>query len=265
VEGVSYSDGRITIRRIGPSDLKADLEAKGDEQIDWLWEPGQREAWESMNPEAQREHARQTLQSACDSFGPGPKWIFAVDTTSDQYVAYVDCDLANDRVPFGQANISYSAHPAHRGHGHVSGAVRLVVWFLEENTTAVEAHIIVDSENLASLRVARSVGAIPTDTWTNEQGRMMIRHVLVLPRGGAQPPDWGARTESAFGTVHGRTCPDRCPYGSRDVAKRDTAEHARENCLSAVETLGARPDLFASRRSIAAIRKYTIVALDPSM
>jgi RimJ/RimL family protein N-acetyltransferase len=184
---VSYSDGRITIRPLRASDLEADLEAKDDEQIDWLWEPGQRESWESMTPEERREHARQTLQNAYDSFGPGPKWIFAVDTTSDEYVAYVDCDLANDKVPLGQANISYSAHPAHRGHGYVSRAVRLAVRFLEENTTAVEANV--DSENIASLRVAKSVGAKPTETWTNEQGRTMIRHVLILQRRVALPHD----------------------------------------------------------------------------
>ena len=31
--------------------------------------------------------------------GSGPKWTFSVDTTEVPYVAYVDCDLANDRVP----------------------------------------------------------------------------------------------------------------------------------------------------------------------
>ncbi len=184
VDEVSYSDGRITIRPLKVTDLDADLVAKDDEQIDWLWEPGQRESWESMSPEEQREHARRTLQHAHDSFGPGPKWIFAVDTTSAEYVACVDCDLANDKVPHGQANISYSAHPAHRGHGYVSGAVRLAVQFLAETTTADEAHIIVDAENLASLRVARSVGAEPIETWMNEQGRTMVRHVLVVPRQG---------------------------------------------------------------------------------
>jgi RimJ/RimL family protein N-acetyltransferase len=183
VERSSYSDGHLVIRPLRVSDLDADLEAKDDAQIDWLWEPGERESWESMTPEEQREHARQTLQRAQESFGPGPKWKFAVDTTSHGYVAYVDCDLANDHVPSGQANIAYSAHPAHRGHGYVSGAVRLVVRFLEENTTAAEAHIIVDSENVASLRVARSVGAVPTETWTNERGRVMIRHVLLLNQG----------------------------------------------------------------------------------
>jgi hypothetical protein len=54
----SYTDGRLTIRRLQVSDLDADLEAKDDEQIDWLWDPGHREAWEAMTPDEQREHAK---------------------------------------------------------------------------------------------------------------------------------------------------------------------------------------------------------------
>ena len=177
-----YTDGQLTIRRLEVGDLEADLEAKDDEQINWLWEPGQRETWEAMTLDEQREHARRYLQGVQDSFGPGPKWVFAVDTPTDTYVAYVDCDLANDKVPAGQANISYSAHPSSRGRGYVSGAVRLAVQFLQEHTTADEAHILVDSENVASLRVATSVGAVPTERWVNEQGRTMIRHVLAVER-----------------------------------------------------------------------------------
>jgi RimJ/RimL family protein N-acetyltransferase len=163
---------------LGVRDLEADLAAKDDEQITWLWLPGQRETWEAMNPGEKHEHARRTLQETQDSFGPGPKWAFAVDTMSNEYVAYVDCDLANDKVPTGQANIAYSAHPSFRGRGYVSGAVRLVGRFLLEHTTATEAHILVDSENVASLRVANSVGSVPTERWVNDQGRTMVRHVL---------------------------------------------------------------------------------------
>jgi RimJ/RimL family protein N-acetyltransferase len=178
----SFTDGRLTIRPLRVSDLDADLEAKDDEQIDWLWDQGHREAWEAMTSDEQREHAKRSLQRAHDSFGPGPKWIFAVDTATDDYVAYVDCDLANDKVPAGQANISYSAHPSHRGHGYVSGAVRIAVRFLAEHTDAREVHILVDAENAPSLRVARAVGATPVERWTNERGRTMIRHVLLVPR-----------------------------------------------------------------------------------
>jgi hypothetical protein len=39
----NYSGGRaITIRPLSVNDIDADLAAKDDEQIDWLWESGQR-------------------------------------------------------------------------------------------------------------------------------------------------------------------------------------------------------------------------------
>lgn len=176
----TYRDGVVTIRRLQTSDVEADLAAKDDEQINWLWEPGDRERWFAKSPQEQRDHVLATLQLAHDSFGSGPKWAFAVDTQEISYVAYVDCDLANSHVPLGEANIAYSAHPAFRGFGYVSRAVRLVLEFLRDTTDAREAHIIVDEENIASLRVALAVGATPTETFQNDQGRTMIRHVLKL-------------------------------------------------------------------------------------
>ena len=179
VPPLTYTDGTVTIRRMEPDlNLDADLEAKDDAQIDWMWLPGQRESWEAMAPERQREHARRNLAANHDDFGRGPKWTFAVDTADHRYVAYVDCDLANDNVPAGEANISYSAHPAHRGHGYVSRAVRLLLRFLADHTGAREAHIVVEPENEASLRVARAVGAIERGELTTSYGRRMKRHVV---------------------------------------------------------------------------------------
>jgi RimJ/RimL family protein N-acetyltransferase len=180
VPPLAYHDATVTIRRQRVHDLDADLQAKDDEQIDWMWLPGQRETWTAMTETEQRSHARRGLQAGHDAFGCGPKWAFSVDTAAATCVAYVDCDLANDHGPPGEANISYSAHPAHRGQGHVSRAVRLVTRFLAEHTGAREGHIIVDEDNLPSLRVAAAVGACPSERWTNEIGRTMIRHIVPL-------------------------------------------------------------------------------------
>ena len=182
VPPLTYTDGTVTIRRMDPDlDLDADLEAKDDAQIDWLWLPGQRESWEAMTPERRRAHARRNLVANHDDFGRGPKWTFAVDTAEHRYVAYVDCDLENDNVPSGEANISYSAHPAHRGKGYVGRAVKLVLRFLADHTAAREAHIVVEPENVASLRVARAIGAAPSGELTTPYGRRMIRHVVSVP------------------------------------------------------------------------------------
>lgn len=180
VPPLSYSDATVTIRRRHPDDLDVDLAAKDEEQIRWLWLPGQRESWAGMTPDQQRTHALRGLQESQDSFGAGPKWAFTIDAVGARGVGYVDCDLANEHVPHGEANLSYSSHPAHRGRGFVSRAVRLITQFLAEHTGARTAHIITDQDNTASLRVARSVRAMPRERWTDDRGHTMIRHTLEI-------------------------------------------------------------------------------------
>lgn len=175
-----YTDGVVTLRRLESSDLERHLEAIDEEQIRWLWEPGRREDWESKSADEQRLHQLRYLVDCEESFGSGPHWRFAVDAEDADYVVYVDCDLANPRVPPGEANISYTAHPVHRGKGFVSRAVRLVMEFLRENTGAREAHLVIDTDNVSSLRVARAVAGHETERFVNEHGRTMIRHVRRL-------------------------------------------------------------------------------------
>lgn len=176
----TYSDGVVTIRPLCADDLERDLEAKDDEQITWLWEPGERELWEAMSSHDQRRRALARLEHVGEDFGAGAKWCFAVDTIEESYVAYVDCDLANPHVPRGEANVAYSAHPTFRGRGYVSRAVRLVLEFLRENTGAREAHVLVDQQNEPSLRVARSLSVRETHPWINAHHVAMTRHVIDL-------------------------------------------------------------------------------------
>ncbi len=178
VPPVTYADGVVSIRRQRVEDIDAHLAGIDDEEIDWLWEPGSRPLWEALTPEQQRARNLTGLSRVHDSFGSGPKWTFSVDGADAEYIAYIDCDLANGHVPAGQANISYTCHPAYRGQGNVSRAVRLVTRFLGEHTGAAEAHIIVDERNAPSLRVARAVGAAETERFRDEHGRTMIRYVL---------------------------------------------------------------------------------------
>ena len=175
-----YTDGVVTIRPLRADDIDRHMEAIDDEQIDWLWLPGDRAKWEAMTPAQQREHNLAYLQACQDGFGTGPKWAFAADLADASYIAYVDCDLTNGDVPYGDANISYTGHPAYRGQGNVSRAVRLVAAFLRDHTGAASAHFIIDEANEPSLRVARAVGATRAGRWIDEHGRPMIRHVLPL-------------------------------------------------------------------------------------
>lgn len=182
VPPVRYSDGVVTIRPQRVDDIDRHMEAIDDDQIDWLWLPGSRREWEAMTSYEQREHNVKHLRACEENFGKGPVWTFSADLAEASYVAYVDCDLANVHVPPGEANISYTGHPAYRGQGNVSRAVRLVARFLRDHTGAGSAHIIVDPENTASLRVAKAVGARESERWIDEYGRTMVRHVLPLTR-----------------------------------------------------------------------------------
>jgi RimJ/RimL family protein N-acetyltransferase len=180
VPPVSYTDGVVTIRRQQPADVEAEMSAKDAELFRWLSLPGDEARWTAMSPSQRRAQCRRLLLASRAAFGAGPKWAFSVDAGDTPHVGYVECDLASSLVPAGQANISYAAHPAHRGRGHVSRAVRLITRFVADHTGAQEAHILVDADNLASLRVARAVGAAETTRWADESGRTLIRHVLTL-------------------------------------------------------------------------------------
>lgn len=174
------TDGALVLRQLGPGDLDRHLEAVDDQQIHWLWEPGDGDSWNGLSSSQQREHQRRWLQAVHDSFGPGPKWCFGVDAPAAAYVVYIDCDLENPHVPAGTANISYTCHPAYRRMGYTTAAVRLACSFLRERTAASEAYIVVDAENQASLGVARAVGALEQDRFVDDRGRTKIRHVLNL-------------------------------------------------------------------------------------
>ncbi len=180
VPPVTYTDGTVTIRRQRTSDLDRHLEAIDDAQIDWLWEPGDRQQWEALTPDQRREHNRAHLRGSQESFGAGPKWCFSADRSDASYVAYADADLANRHVPPGEANISYAGHPAHREQGNVSRSVRLLTRFLRDHTGARSAHFIIDADNAASLRVARAVAAVEAERWRDPHGRTLVRHVLAL-------------------------------------------------------------------------------------
>lgn len=178
---VTYGDERVSIRRREPDlDLEADLAAKDEEQVRWLWLPGEAERWRAMSGAEQRAHARADLRATAEAFGTGPKWTFSVDVGGAPGVGHVDCDLANDKVPAGEANVSYSTHPAHRGRGVASSSVRLVARFLRDHTGARTAHLVVDQANEPSRRVARAVGATERERFVDERGATVVRHVLDL-------------------------------------------------------------------------------------
>ena len=181
VPPITYTDGVVTIRRPTVEDAEAHTAMIDDVQIDWLWEPGHRALWAAKTPAEQLDHQRAHLQRVHDDFAHGPKWTFAVEVDGT-YVGHVDADLANPHVATGDANVSYTMAPSHRGRGYVSRAVRLVLRFIAEHTGAREAHIVVHPDNEASLRVARAVGAEERERDVDHHGDTMVRHVCAITR-----------------------------------------------------------------------------------
>jgi RimJ/RimL family protein N-acetyltransferase len=177
----TYTDGVVTIRPFRASDFERDLEAKDEEQQRWLWLPEHREAWAKQTPEERIAGARQWIRTNETDARTGPKWSFVIDV-ADEYVGYVDCDLANDGLPHGEANVSYSSHPDERGKGYVSRGVRLMLQFLAEHTGARVASIGADERNEASLRVARAVGALEVGRHIDELGDPMVRYEVRISR-----------------------------------------------------------------------------------
>lgn len=184
---LTYSDGIVTIRRRQSTDLDEDLAAKDSEQQRWLWLPEERQQWALMSHEARRAHALKHLISNHDTFGYGPKWTFSVDAQDGENVAYVDCDLANDNltqngVGYGEANISYASHPAHRGKGYVTRSVRLLIHFLAEHTGARSAHLVISPGNHASLRVAQGINALFVSRFKGEEGQKLLHYKVTIDR-----------------------------------------------------------------------------------
>lgn len=182
VPALRYGDGVVTIRRQDPADVDADLAAKDEEQIRWLWLPGERERWESMTPQQRRANDERWLRTNRDTFGAGPTWMFTVDTAESRCVAGIGCDLASPVAPAGDANIAYACHPDHRGRGHVARAVRLILRFVAEHTGARRAHLVIDRDNEPSLRLARSVTTVVPTEFVNGQGRPTLRFVMEVDR-----------------------------------------------------------------------------------
>ncbi len=146
-----------------------------------MWDPGDRQSWESPADAERREYLRALIQDNIAMFVTGPKWIFSVDRLAEsQHVGYVDADLAGPHTEPGEANIAYSVHPEHRGNGYAARAVALVAQFLREHTGARHAYLQIDPRNTPSMQVAKKVRARRVGHVAPESGPTLTRYVIDL-------------------------------------------------------------------------------------
>lgn len=79
-----------------------------------------------------------------------------------EVVGWVDYDTDCEYLQAGEVNIGYNVFAPHRGKGHASRAVELLVRFLDASTAFHTATVLIDPNNLASLAVAVRSGFVPS-------------------------------------------------------------------------------------------------------
>ena len=76
----------------------------------------------------------------------------------DELVGWVDYDRERDWLRPGEVNVGYYLFPAARGKGYASRAVELLLLHLDRETAHTVATLLIDPENVRSLRLARRLG-----------------------------------------------------------------------------------------------------------
>jgi RimJ/RimL family protein N-acetyltransferase len=73
----------------------------------------------------------------------------------DELVGWVDYDVGRDWLRPGEVNVGYYLFPAARGKGYASRAVELMLLHLARETEHTVATLLINRENVPSLRLAR--------------------------------------------------------------------------------------------------------------
>jgi RimJ/RimL family protein N-acetyltransferase len=89
---------------------------------------------------------------------PQPTGVIEVD---GEVVGWVDYDVDRVWLEPGEVNIGYNVFAAHRGNGHGTRAVELLLRHLAEDTEYATATLLIDAANERSQALARRIGCGP--------------------------------------------------------------------------------------------------------
>jgi RimJ/RimL family protein N-acetyltransferase len=139
------TDGVVTLKPPGPGDAQLLVEGRDAEFFKWI------------GPGAETPHP-----VAC-------VWV------GDELVGWVDYDLEHDWLQPGEVNVGYYLFPAARGKGYASRAVELLLEHLSRASDHTVATLVIDPENVRSLRLAGRLGF--TQRGEVEKGLFFTREV----------------------------------------------------------------------------------------
>ncbi len=94
-------------------------------------------------------------------------------------MGWVDYDTDCDWLGPHEVNVGYNVFAPHRRRGYATRAVRLLLGLLRDHTDHQRANLVIDVGNIASLGVARAVGAKVVQSNFDEADRLSsLRHVV---------------------------------------------------------------------------------------
>ncbi len=163
----TLSDGTVTLRPVTADDIAEVVEQSRDPET---------VRWTTVPPDYTEEDARTFLQRGDEELAAGRRTTWAVDHDG-AFAGLVSLRTQGD----GVEEVSFAGHPAHRGQGVVTTAVRLMcAYAFEQGAQVVLWHTLLG--NFASRRVAWKAGF----------------RIAADPVWAAGPPAGGSRPEQVW-------------------------------------------------------------------
>jgi RimJ/RimL family protein N-acetyltransferase len=113
--------------------------------------------------------------------GEGQPRPTAVALVGAEIVGWVDYDTDRDWLGPNEVHVGYNIFAPYRRRGYATRAVRLLLGLLRDHTDHQRANLVIDVGNIASLGVARALGAQAVQSNFDEAGLLSsLRYVVEL-------------------------------------------------------------------------------------